>query len=68
MIAHIDHRGCECADARIDTLRIIREARRNGGDERILGGIAWHIEDRVPLQLRIEYQARFGSVVPEVIS
>lgn len=66
---HIDHKGCECADCwtrardRHDALAILHQANREGGDQILLGSIVWHVEERVELARRIEYQAKYGSIM-----
>lgn len=55
IITHIDHRGCECgvcstvADNRHDALAIIQQAINEGGDQILLGSVAFHVEERMPL-------------------
>lgn len=66
---HIEHKGCECASCHVnamnrhDSLAIIHQAVREGGDQILLGSVAFHVEERMPLDWRISFQLRHGSIM-----
>lgn len=66
---HIDHKGCECVSCwtkardRHDSLAIMHQAINEGGDQILLGSIMFHVEERMPLDWRIDFQRRHGSIM-----
>ena len=68
-MSHIDHKGCECvacwtkARDRHDALAIIHQAINEGGDQLLLGSIMFHVEERMPLDWRMDFQRRHGSIM-----
>jgi hypothetical protein len=66
---HIDHKGCECIECwtkardRHDALAVIRQAVIDGGDQILLGSINFHVEERMPLDWRMDFQKRHGSIM-----
>lgn len=66
---HIDHKGCECAPCwikardRHDSLAVLMQAVNEGGDQILLGSVIFHVEERMPLDWRIDFQRRHGSIM-----